>query len=123
MWPQSREGFVRTWTDECESHWGAAARGNSAVREVFLRAVDEELAGRLGVAHGHGLCDIAQFCDSVGWHRIAAAALRLDFPAEILGHELQQCMAVRCVRQSGAYGPPFCPTRSIVQGLRAGTRF
>eukprot|EP00959_Pyramimonas_sp_CCMP1952_P385478 8078563-Pyramimonas_sp.AAC.1 len=88
-----------------------------------LRAVDEELAGRLGVAHGHGVCDIAQCYDSVGWHRIAAAALRLDFPAEILGLELQQRMAVRCVRQSGAHGPPFCPTRSIVQGLRAGTRF
>eukprot|EP00959_Pyramimonas_sp_CCMP1952_P337459 7066931-Pyramimonas_sp.AAC.1 len=32
-------------------------------------------------------------------------------------------MASRCVRQSGAYPAPFDPARSIVQGLRAGTRF
>eukprot|EP00959_Pyramimonas_sp_CCMP1952_P445144 9321015-Pyramimonas_sp.AAC.1 len=32
-------------------------------------------------------------------------------------------MAAWCVRQDGTYGPPFCPTRSIVQGLRAGARF
>eukprot|EP00959_Pyramimonas_sp_CCMP1952_P313490 6561885-Pyramimonas_sp.AAC.1 len=51
------------------------------------------------------------------------AALRLSFPPEVLGLELQQCMAARCVRQSGAYGAPFVPTRSIVQGLRGGTRF
>ena len=36
---------------------------------------------------------------------------------------LQRLMASRCVRQSGAYSAPFDPTRSIVQGLRAGTRF
>eukprot|EP00959_Pyramimonas_sp_CCMP1952_P236659 4945802-Pyramimonas_sp.AAC.1 len=63
------------------------------------------------------MIDIASFYDSVGWYRMAKAALRLEFPPEILGLELQQCMAARCVRQGGAYGFPFSPTRSIVQGL------
>eukprot|EP00959_Pyramimonas_sp_CCMP1952_P186313 3896186-Pyramimonas_sp.AAC.1 len=51
------------------------------------------------------------------------SALRLEFPPEVLGLELHQCMAARCVRQAGAYGSPFAPTRSIVQGLRSGTCF
>eukprot|EP00959_Pyramimonas_sp_CCMP1952_P349799 7329352-Pyramimonas_sp.AAC.1 len=34
-----------------------------------------------------------------------------------------QCMAARCLRQSGTYSEPFAPLRSIVQGLRGGTRF
>eukprot|EP00959_Pyramimonas_sp_CCMP1952_P229009 4788690-Pyramimonas_sp.AAC.1 len=47
------------WTGSCEAPWGAAIRGNAVVREVFLRAIDEEVAGRLGVPHGRRLLDIA----------------------------------------------------------------
>ncbi len=49
--------------------------------------------------------------------------MRLEFPAEVLGLELLQCMAARCLRQAGAYSEAFSPTRSVVQGLRSGTRF
>eukprot|EP00959_Pyramimonas_sp_CCMP1952_P446571 9350353-Pyramimonas_sp.AAC.1 len=34
-----------------------------------------------------------------------------------------QCMAARCLRQSGADSEAFTPIRSVVQGLRSGTRF
>eukprot|EP00959_Pyramimonas_sp_CCMP1952_P102880 2151571-Pyramimonas_sp.AAC.1 len=69
------------------------------------------------------MIDVASFYDTVGWYRMGKAALCLAFPPEMLGLELQQCMAARCVRQSGAYGAPCAPTRSIVPGLRGGTRF
>eukprot|EP00959_Pyramimonas_sp_CCMP1952_P033336 699456-Pyramimonas_sp.AAC.1 len=46
--------------------------------------------------HGNGLLDIGQFYDTIGWLRLGRAALRLDFPAEVLGLEIPQCMAPRC---------------------------
>eukprot|EP00959_Pyramimonas_sp_CCMP1952_P168228 3515365-Pyramimonas_sp.AAC.1 len=52
-------------------------------------AVGEEVAGRLNIAHAHGLLDITQLYDSAGWHHIRAAAMRLGFPPGVLGLELQ----------------------------------
>eukprot|EP00959_Pyramimonas_sp_CCMP1952_P425919 8921177-Pyramimonas_sp.AAC.1 len=59
LWSQAREPWVRTWSQDCEAPWDAAIRGNAALQEVFLRLEDEEMATRLGVAHGRGLLDTA----------------------------------------------------------------
>eukprot|EP00959_Pyramimonas_sp_CCMP1952_P335426 7023039-Pyramimonas_sp.AAC.1 len=49
VWSQARESYVKQWTTECEAHWDAAIKGNGAIRKVFLRAIDEEVAARLKI--------------------------------------------------------------------------
>eukprot|EP00959_Pyramimonas_sp_CCMP1952_P134045 2804017-Pyramimonas_sp.AAC.1 len=66
--------------------------------------------------HGNGLLDISELYASIGWLQLGRVAMRLDFPVEVLGLELLQCMAARCLRIPS----PLCP---VVQGLRGRIRF
>eukprot|EP00959_Pyramimonas_sp_CCMP1952_P066620 1390902-Pyramimonas_sp.AAC.1 len=94
---------------------------------MFLRCIDEELAGPLKIHHDNGVSDrgqlvLGQVYDSIGWQRLGRAALILNCPAEVLRLEVMQCMSPRCLRQAGAYSEPFSPWRSIIQGQRDGAR-
>eukprot|EP00959_Pyramimonas_sp_CCMP1952_P134833 2821573-Pyramimonas_sp.AAC.1 len=42
VWSMIREPLVRTWSTSAEQQWDAAIRGNSSLREAFVRAVQEE---------------------------------------------------------------------------------
>eukprot|EP00959_Pyramimonas_sp_CCMP1952_P238736 4988613-Pyramimonas_sp.AAC.1 len=57
------------------------------------------------------------------WDVLIRGAFRYGFPAVMLGLELQICASPRMLDQGDAVSLPFQATRSIVQGLRSGTRF
>eukprot|EP00959_Pyramimonas_sp_CCMP1952_P417786 8752985-Pyramimonas_sp.AAC.1 len=100
LWSMCREDAVQEWNKDCFAHWGAAAKGNSALREAYQRALQEELAAYVQVPQAHGLLDVAQFYDSIDWCRLGEEAMEVDFPAEVLGLEILQCMAPRILTQS-----------------------
>eukprot|EP00959_Pyramimonas_sp_CCMP1952_P156394 3270716-Pyramimonas_sp.AAC.1 len=102
LWSMCREDAVQEWNKECFAHWGAAAKGNSALREAYQRALHEELAAHVQTSQAHGLLDVAQFYGSIEWCRLGEEALEVDFPAEVLGLEILQCTAPRVLTQSGA---------------------
>eukprot|EP00959_Pyramimonas_sp_CCMP1952_P431849 9044162-Pyramimonas_sp.AAC.1 len=70
-WSLAREDEVRSWSMDSEPAWDAAISGNSALREVFLRALHDEGLARLGIAFGEGLLDIKGFYDAMGWIPLA----------------------------------------------------
>eukprot|EP00959_Pyramimonas_sp_CCMP1952_P222855 4659039-Pyramimonas_sp.AAC.1 len=104
-------------------HWDAAARGNSSLREAFTRVLQQEVPHHLGVTTGVALVDTQSFYGSIEWPTLAPSALALDFPPQTLYLELLQCVAARTPGLLGAATRASRPTRSVVKGLRAGTRF
>eukprot|EP00959_Pyramimonas_sp_CCMP1952_P292368 6114640-Pyramimonas_sp.AAC.1 len=82
MWSMCREDTAREWNLECSAPWDAAVRGNSAPREAYERALQEEISALVQVPQGRGLLDISQFYDSIDWIDLGREALDLDFPAE-----------------------------------------
>ena len=56
------------------------------------------------------------------WDTLVAGAFRYGFPAAMLGLELQICASPRMLDQGDAVSRPFQAIRSIIQGLRSGTR-
>ena len=123
VWSQARETDVQGWAEDTCPAWDAAVKGNSAVFEAFVRAVDEEACTALGFAYAHAMLDFKSFYDSMGWVKLGRAALKLGFPPAILALELQQCLAARVLVSDRTASLAFQPSRSIVQGLRSGTRF
>eukprot|EP00959_Pyramimonas_sp_CCMP1952_P341860 7161077-Pyramimonas_sp.AAC.1 len=84
MWSLIREPHVQDWSKDHAEAWGAAVAGNSRLRGAYLRAIDEELARTMGMNYGPALTDVQEFYDSIPWHLLASAALRLSFPPVIL---------------------------------------
>eukprot|EP00959_Pyramimonas_sp_CCMP1952_P209497 4383051-Pyramimonas_sp.AAC.1 len=80
LWSLIRDPHGRIWTKEVTASWDAALADNSSLREAFLRAVQQEVPQRLGVACGEGLIDIPGFYDAIDWSRLATSALALHFP-------------------------------------------
>eukprot|EP00959_Pyramimonas_sp_CCMP1952_P237419 4961860-Pyramimonas_sp.AAC.1 len=105
------------------AHWDAAVAGNSALREAFVRALEDEVHTRLQIPRGHALWDIASFYVSIEFQPLAECALEKGFPPVISFLELQLCLAPRMLEQLSCFSEPFEVTRSVVQGLRNGTRF
>ena len=90
VWSLVREEDVRSWSSSAEPAWDAAIRGNSALREAFLRALHDESYFKLGIENGHGLLDVKGFYDSIGWAVLVRTALSLNFPPTVLALELQK---------------------------------
>eukprot|EP00959_Pyramimonas_sp_CCMP1952_P268994 5624315-Pyramimonas_sp.AAC.1 len=65
LWSLIREPYVRSWSASAEAHWDAAIRGNSSLREAFVRVLQQEVSHHLGVATGEALVDIQSFYDSI----------------------------------------------------------
>eukprot|EP00959_Pyramimonas_sp_CCMP1952_P311008 6508588-Pyramimonas_sp.AAC.1 len=47
IWSQARDPLVSEWSRATSPEWDAAIEGNAALREAFVRVLDEELAGHL----------------------------------------------------------------------------
>eukprot|EP00959_Pyramimonas_sp_CCMP1952_P254409 5314069-Pyramimonas_sp.AAC.1 len=73
-------------------------------------------------SRGHALLDIQSFYDEMEWPVLVDGALRYGFPPVMLGLELQTCSGPRLLDHGDAVSRPFQCTRSIIQGLRSGTR-
>eukprot|EP00959_Pyramimonas_sp_CCMP1952_P393851 8252784-Pyramimonas_sp.AAC.1 len=70
VWSAAREEDVRLWTSSSEPERDAAIRGNSALREAFVRALQDEACMRLGIEFGTGLIDAEAFYDSMSWEAL-----------------------------------------------------
>ena len=75
------------------------------------------------MTNAHALCDTKNFYDMMEWDILASGAIKYGFPARTLYPELQMCTGPRLLAQFDATSQPFQATRSIIQGLRSGTRF
>eukprot|EP00959_Pyramimonas_sp_CCMP1952_P013313 280862-Pyramimonas_sp.AAC.1 len=91
----AREVEMKGWSVEQAEvdRWDAAVAGNNALREAFVRALEDEVHARLQIPSGHTLWDIASFYDSIEFHPLAECALGKGFPPVILFLELQLCLA------------------------------
>eukprot|EP00959_Pyramimonas_sp_CCMP1952_P333677 6987959-Pyramimonas_sp.AAC.1 len=58
LWSLIRKPYVRSWSASAEAHWDAAVRGNSSLREAFVRVLQQEVSHHLGAATGEALVDI-----------------------------------------------------------------
>eukprot|EP00959_Pyramimonas_sp_CCMP1952_P046405 969230-Pyramimonas_sp.AAC.1 len=61
----AREVQMKEWSSLQDDGWDAAAAGNSALKEAFARALQDEPQTRLSIAHGHGLLDVEAFYDGI----------------------------------------------------------
>eukprot|EP00959_Pyramimonas_sp_CCMP1952_P173558 3626697-Pyramimonas_sp.AAC.1 len=95
LWSLIREPLVRQWSSDTEASWDAAVRGNSSLREAFVRALQQEVPHHLGIAVGEGLVDIKSFYDSIEWPGLVLCSPNLSFPPRIFYLELLQCAAAR----------------------------
>eukprot|EP00959_Pyramimonas_sp_CCMP1952_P244474 5110240-Pyramimonas_sp.AAC.1 len=123
VWSLCREPCARDWSASLTSDWDAAIAGNNAFREAYLKVLESEVAVKLGATVGRAILDIKSFYDHIQWPRLIRAALRLGYPPALLFLELQSCLPPRLASRIGAHSIAFQPTRSVVQGLRSGTRF
>eukprot|EP00959_Pyramimonas_sp_CCMP1952_P417218 8741351-Pyramimonas_sp.AAC.1 len=58
VWSLAREPVVQSWATSSQPDGDAAVKGNSALREAYMKALNEELYTRLKMANGHALMDI-----------------------------------------------------------------
>eukprot|EP00959_Pyramimonas_sp_CCMP1952_P404730 8482088-Pyramimonas_sp.AAC.1 len=99
-WSAAREPYTKEWNTQSQTDWGAARAGNSALKEAYMRAMDEELFFRLRSSQGHALLDIKSFYDEIGWSILVDRALECNFPATTLRLELQVCAGPRLLAQA-----------------------
>eukprot|EP00959_Pyramimonas_sp_CCMP1952_P138166 2891982-Pyramimonas_sp.AAC.1 len=99
VWSLAREPHAKAWTMETSPSWDAAIIGNSALGEAFVRALDCELAVKLGGTMGTSILDIKSFYDHIRRPKLLSAALRLNFPPTLLFLELQIGLAPRVLSQ------------------------
>eukprot|EP00959_Pyramimonas_sp_CCMP1952_P267152 5585455-Pyramimonas_sp.AAC.1 len=59
LWSMCREDTVREWNLECSAPCAAAVRGNSALKEAYERALQDEISALVQVPQGHWLLDIS----------------------------------------------------------------
>eukprot|EP00959_Pyramimonas_sp_CCMP1952_P110447 2310542-Pyramimonas_sp.AAC.1 len=67
----AREVQMKEWSAQQDDHWDAAIAGNSALKEAFIRALQDESQSRLNIDHGHGLLDVEAFYDGIKWGPLA----------------------------------------------------
>eukprot|EP00959_Pyramimonas_sp_CCMP1952_P454374 9469806-Pyramimonas_sp.AAC.1 len=56
-WSMAREVQMKEWSSLQGDDRDAAVAGNSALKEAFVRALQDESQTRLSIAHGHGQLD------------------------------------------------------------------
>eukprot|EP00959_Pyramimonas_sp_CCMP1952_P277210 5795424-Pyramimonas_sp.AAC.1 len=72
----AREVQMKEWSPLQGDGWDAAVAGNSALKEAFVRALQDESHTGLSIAHGRGLLDVEAFCDGIEWGPLARCAVR-----------------------------------------------
>eukprot|EP00959_Pyramimonas_sp_CCMP1952_P070252 1466988-Pyramimonas_sp.AAC.1 len=63
VWSLAREEDVRSWTSSSEQVRDAVTRRNSALREAFARALQDEARVRMGIDVGASLIAAKAFYD------------------------------------------------------------
>eukprot|EP00959_Pyramimonas_sp_CCMP1952_P148013 3097393-Pyramimonas_sp.AAC.1 len=109
VWSMAREVQMKEWSAlQAETdHWDAAIAGNCALREAFVRALQDEVHSRLDIPHGQTVVDIASFYDSIEWEPLTLCAMRKGFPVVKLYLEPQICLAPRMLEQIDSFSEPF----------------
>eukprot|EP00959_Pyramimonas_sp_CCMP1952_P124493 2603208-Pyramimonas_sp.AAC.1 len=103
IWPQARGPLVAEWSAAAAPEWDAAIEGNAALREAFVKVLDEELAVHLKSASGHGLADVEGFPETISRGNLIERTLRLGCPLRVLYLEFLQGTAPRTLRQGGIF--------------------
>eukprot|EP00959_Pyramimonas_sp_CCMP1952_P204925 4285097-Pyramimonas_sp.AAC.1 len=91
----AREDLVRDWVADQDDYWDAAIAGNSALREAFIRALEDEVQTALRLPHGQAVLDVEAFYDGIEMASLASCALKTGFPPTILFLEIQMFLAPR----------------------------
>ena len=81
-----------------------------AVQRLFW----DESAELLGFSHGSVLWDFAEFYDSLDPVTALRSALKLRFPARMVGLSAATYLAPRLLRNRGAVSYPIQPTASLL---------
>eukprot|EP00959_Pyramimonas_sp_CCMP1952_P452232 9466213-Pyramimonas_sp.AAC.1 len=102
VWSRARGPEVQGWAEDTCPAWDAAVKGNSAVFEAFVAAVDEGACAAPGFARARAMPDLNSVYDSTGCVELGRVALELGFSPAILALELPQCLAARVLARGQA---------------------